>query len=200
MFETMDVFVFTLGLTESWRSKRDGAVFPLAPGVAAGKMLSSQYEFVNFTYEQVVDDMETFLSRLAAINPRARVVLTVSPVPLIATYENRHVLVSTTYSKSVLRTAAERVAAGKAHVAYFPSYEIVTGAFTRGAYFDDDLRSIRPEGVEHVMSLFVRHYTDSSIIESELTAKDIPPTELAQIAEARKAAEVVCDEVWMDPA
>ena len=33
--EEMDVFVFTLGLTEAWIDRRDGAVFPLAPGVAA---------------------------------------------------------------------------------------------------------------------------------------------------------------------
>ena len=32
MFETLDVFVFTLGLTECWRSKEDGAVFPICPG------------------------------------------------------------------------------------------------------------------------------------------------------------------------
>ena len=46
---------------------------------------------------------------LKRLNPGVRVLLTVSPVPLIATYEPRHVLVSTTYSKSVLRVAAEQV-------------------------------------------------------------------------------------------
>nr|WP_262984797.1 GSCFA domain-containing protein [Sphingomonas daechungensis] len=35
MFETLDVFVFTLGLTECWRSKEDGAVFPLCPELRA---------------------------------------------------------------------------------------------------------------------------------------------------------------------
>ena len=34
VFETCDVFVFTLGLTEGWVSTLDGAVYPLAPGVA----------------------------------------------------------------------------------------------------------------------------------------------------------------------
>ena len=36
MFEQSEIFIFTLGLTEAWRSKKDGAVFPLAPGVSAG--------------------------------------------------------------------------------------------------------------------------------------------------------------------
>ena len=30
-FEEMDVFIFTLGLTESWINNQDGAVYPLAP-------------------------------------------------------------------------------------------------------------------------------------------------------------------------
>ena len=35
MFETLDVFVFTLGLTESWEHVPDGAALPLAPGLPA---------------------------------------------------------------------------------------------------------------------------------------------------------------------
>jgi hypothetical protein len=46
--EKMDVFVFTLGLTEAWRDKRDGAVYPLAPGVAGGDFDPTRYEFINF--------------------------------------------------------------------------------------------------------------------------------------------------------
>ncbi|ECI7685893.1 GSCFA domain-containing protein, partial [Salmonella enterica subsp. enterica] len=53
-----DVFVFTLGLTEAWRSKEDGAVFPLAPGVSGGKFDARRHEFVNFTVDDVVKDFE----------------------------------------------------------------------------------------------------------------------------------------------
>ena len=38
MFEQLGILIFTLGLTEAWRSTIDGAVFPLAPGVTAGEM------------------------------------------------------------------------------------------------------------------------------------------------------------------
>ena len=86
-------------------------------------------------------------------------ILTVSPVPLTATAEDRGVLVSTTLSKSVLRVAAEEISRERDYVAYFPSYEIVTGNYTRGAYFGEDLRSITEAGVAHVMRLFMKHYT-----------------------------------------
>src|SRR5208337_3848278 len=134
MFETLDVLVFTLGLTEAWVAKEDGAVFPLAPGVAAGKMDFTRYEFVNFGVNEVISDLEAFIARLQQVNRDARVILTASPVPLIATYENRHVLVSTTYSKSGLRVAAEETVRRHSNCVYFPSYEIITGNYTRGIY------------------------------------------------------------------
>ena len=157
LFETLDVLVFTLGLTEAWRSKRDGSVIPVAPGVVTGDWDSSAYEFINFSVDEVAKDLEQVLRKMASLNPRAKVILTVSPVPLVATYENRHVLVSTTYSKSVLRVAADMVCRKNSNVLYFPAYEIVSSHFSRGEYFAADLRSVTPSGVNHVMRLFLQH-------------------------------------------
>jgi hypothetical protein len=42
-------------------------------------------------------------------------------------------------------------------VHYFPSYEVITGAYTRGRYFAEDLRNVTEEGVSHVMRLFLSH-------------------------------------------
>jgi hypothetical protein len=56
LFESLDVLVFTLGLTEAWRNRHDGAVFPLAPGVAGGMLDPSQHEFVNFAVADVVHE------------------------------------------------------------------------------------------------------------------------------------------------
>jgi hypothetical protein len=43
-------------------------------------------------------------------------------------------------------------------VDYFPSHEVITGNFNRGRYFEDDLRKVKPEGVDHVMRLFKHHF------------------------------------------
>jgi hypothetical protein len=185
MFETLDVFVFTLGLTEAWRAKADGAVFPIAPGVAGGTMDHDHYEFVNFTAAEVDSDLETFLALLAKINPGAQVILTVSPVPLAATYTERHVLVATTYSKSVLRAATEQIVQRHPHCDYFPSYEIITGSFNRGRYFGEDLRDVSPAGVDHVMRLFFEHYAPS--VKSNKMDENF-------LAEARKNIHFLCDE------
>ena len=120
--EQMNVFVFTLGLTETWVSRADGAAYPLCPGVAGGVFDANQHAFVNLGAMNVIADLTETIDLIRAKNLNARCILTVSPVPLIATMEDRSVLVSTTYSKSVLRVAAEEVAARYDEVAYFPAY------------------------------------------------------------------------------
>ena len=132
MVETLDVMVFTLGLTETYMARADGAVYPICPGVAGGVFDPAQHVFVNFGVADVIADLGAAIAFIRARNPAARVLLTVSPVPLIATMEDRSVLASTTYSKAVLRVAAEEVAGRDERVAYFPSYEVITGPHARG--------------------------------------------------------------------
>ena len=163
MFENMDIFIFTLGLTECWLSKEDGAAYPVCPGVAGGSFDRKKYFFHNFNVEDTVNDLRKFIKKLKGINSGCRIILTVSPVPLVATAAGRHVLTSTTYSKSVLRVAADQITNLFNNVAYFPSYEIITGNFSRGRYFGEDLRAVTSEGVEHVMRLFLRHYAGREI-------------------------------------
>lgn len=196
MFETADCLVFTLGLTEGWRSRIDGAMFPLAPGVRAGRMDSDAYEFVNFRVAEVTADLEAFLARLGSVNPACRVILTVSPVPLMATYEPRHVLTSTTYSKAVLRVAAEEIAGVFSHVVYFPSYEVITGSFSRGAYYAANGRDVEQAGVEHVMRLFFRHFTATEApSETARPALAEPVFDIAK--EIGGTNSVICEESYL---
>ncbi|MBV8581182.1 MAG: GSCFA domain-containing protein, partial [Candidatus Eremiobacteraeota bacterium] len=170
---------------EAWYRVDDGAVFPLAPGVRAAGDDGAAYGFRNFSVDEVVGELEALLQRLARVNANARVVLTVSPVPLVATCEPRHVLVSSTASKAILRAAVDEIVRRHAEVAYFPSYEIVTGAFNRGAYFGTDLRSPTAEGIDHVMRVFFAHCADG-------TPRPAPNIRLSD--EIARDMDVVCDE------
>lgn len=207
MFERCDVFVFTLGLTEAWVSPHDGAVFPLASGVVSEADGAS--EFRNFGVAEMTADLRTAIDLVRRVNPGLRIILTVSPVALIATYEPRHVLVSTIASKSALRVVADEVSRSLPDVAYFPSYEIITGPQAGGRFFEADLREVRPEGVEHVMTIFRRHFLADTArgtapgVEEELPPPPPPRPALAPTAAlARRRmetlAEVVCDEEALD--
>jgi hypothetical protein len=205
MFENLDVFVFTLGLTECWVSRSDGAVFPICPGVEGGQFAKHRHVFCNETVDDVVSEMSSFLLHLARVNPRAQIILTVSPVPLAATARrDQHVLAATTYSKSVLRVAAEMLVARFPHVSYFPSYEIITGSFSRGAYYADDLRNVLENGVAHVMGLFMKHAAGEAPepareVKAEAKSQPVAPAANDYQELAARLVEVECDEAGLDP-
>ena len=131
LLKNVDVFIFTLGLTETWARKEDGVVYPVCPGVAGGEFDPDLHVFVNLTYEDVLHDLRYFVKDLSPRNRNAKIILTVSPVALVATATTKHVLSATTYSKSVLRVAAETIYREFDHVDYFPSFEIITGSFNK---------------------------------------------------------------------
>lgn len=188
-FTDMDVFVFTLGLTECWASRDDGAVYPLCPGVAAGRFDGNRHVLLNLGVDEVVADLSAFITEVREVNPGLRVILTVSPVPLAATAEPQHVLLATTYSKSVLRVAAEQLTRLE-DVYYFPAYEIVTAAGLE--YFAEDRRSIREQGVRRVMALFSRHVMAST------GRPRVEPVEDGFFRQARAVVDTLCDEERLD--
>ena len=191
-FETMDVLVFTLGLTECW-AHADGCIYPVCPGTAAGTFNPSLHNLLNLSVTDTVADFRKCLAAIRTKNPSVRVILTVSPVPLAATAIDRHVLVSTTYSKSVLRVAAEMLAEDPA-IQYFPAYEIITGNFTDGRYFAPDRRSVTQAGVDHVMRLFMQHLTDN---EPPKAATAQPQDD--HFDRSQRAVAVLCEEEALDP-
>ena len=204
MFESLDYFVFTMGLTECWLSKADGAAFPVCPGTIAGTYDPDQHYFQNFSLQDTVDDMNGFVQRLSEVNPRAKIILTVSPVSLAATAEDRHVATSTTASKAILRVACDQLERAHDQVAYFPAYEIITANITRGRYYAKDLRSVTDAGVKHVMRLFRRHALDPEAIllagKRRTTKRRQPSTQEQTYAAAQAIIEATCEEQALDRA
>jgi len=196
VFTESDVVVFTLGLTEAWMSTMDGAVYPTAPGVIAGSQDNSRHVFQNFSYPEVLSDLLIWCQRVRQMNSSVRILLTVSPVPLNATYVPRNVWTSTTYSKAVLRAVAGDVATELPYVDYFPSYEIVTSPQAHGRYFEDNLREVTSVGVKHVMRVFDRHY-----VLRDGTSDPKAPTHVrtaSKIGSGQKISDVFCDEEFLD--
>lgn len=190
LFASMDVFIFTLGLTECWQRAGSDWVFPTAPGTVAGSYDPEVYRFKNLSVGDIIADFNASLGIIRSVNrsPNLRVLLTVSPVPLTATYTDEHVLTATTYSKSVLRAAAGSLCDEHPYVAYFPSYEIVTAPWSRGIFFDSNLRTVNTAGVDLIMSTFLRRHRLGPVRgdnESSRTAVD-------------HSDEVACEEALLD--
>ncbi len=184
MFAEMDAFVFTMGLTEGWESVADGTMFPTAPGTIAGTYRPEAYRLHNLRAHEIRADMEEFWDRLRQVNPGARMLLTVSPVPLAATATDNHVLVATTWSKSVLRSVAGELAEDHPDIHYFPSYEIISSHPARGMFFEPDLRNVNGFGVDLVMQHFF--------------SGDLAVEFAGKAAEPEDEIELICDEGRID--
>jgi hypothetical protein len=194
MLETMDVFVFTFGHTETWRHKKDGAILQLAPGVAGGEWDDNVFEFYNMMVSEVVRDFLAAVDRIHEVNPNVRIILTVSPVGIIATYEDRHVVVSNSAVKAILRAAADEVTRLRPNIAYFPSYDLATVSPNVQRFYREDTRRITGIGIDHTMRIFFDHFTDRE------SAGSATPLKLDVAAEAETNSRVVCDEEAIETA
>ncbi|MDZ4095330.1 MAG: GSCFA domain-containing protein [Paracoccaceae bacterium] len=191
------VFVFTLGLTESWRNRKTGETYAMCPGTIGGRFDASLHEFVNSDYAEILADAEWVLASLRRVNPQLRVLLTVSPVPLTATASGDHVLPATIYSKSVLRAVAGKLAGSHAHVDYFPSYEIVSAFPYRGAFFEANQRSVAHTGVAHVMRQFLAALAPGENAASSGDARPATPEKDPQ-PDMNADDALVCEELFLD--
>jgi PAS domain-containing protein len=153
----MDVLVFTLGLAETFADRRDGTVFPSAPGVVAGRYDPGRHVLLTLTCRDIVEDFAAFRERVVALRGGRsfRTLLSVSPVPLAATAGGGHILSANAGAKATLRAAAGELAAADETIDYVPAFEIVTNPAARGAFTDATFRDVTEAGVAAVMAAFL---------------------------------------------
>jgi len=123
-----EVLILTLGLTEIWQDQKDGSVIciPTGPYVNEGGDMS-RYRFRVSRYNENLDNLERIHAIMAEHNPACRLLVTVSPVHLWATFrKDADVITASCNSKSTLRAAADEFASRHENVFYFPAFEMAT--------------------------------------------------------------------------
>jgi len=193
--EDSTVLIFTLGLTEAWISLSDGAVFPACPGTVAGEFDPDRHGFANFSVQDVVLDLHQMIALVRSIQPHLKIILTVSPVPLVATATTHHVLAATIYSKSVLRVATQQTVDAHQDISYFPAYELVTGPHHHDSPFESDLRSVREPIIADVMNSFRYAFFQDRVESQPAPATGSEPDFTNMISEAISAE---CEEMLAD--
>jgi hypothetical protein len=92
---------------------------------------------------------------------------------------------------------------------YFPSYELIATPFSRGAFFEDNMRSVTEAGVQQVMDIFFSEH--SNLAEESAVAQAPPPhgsrakkrvarqrRRQRRLAAQQSAQEVVCEEEMLE--
>lgn len=203
MLRELDLLVFTFGLTEAWLHTESGTVFPTAPGTIAGVFDGTRYSHKVFSYTEIMDDFLEVKAIVERFNPDAKFLLTVSPVPLTATACPSHVLVATTNAKSTLRAVVGQLANDFENVDYFPSYELIASPFSRGFFYESNLREVSSAGVEVVMRSFFKEHGQAA---SEKTRNgkvtplpvDRPRGRKPAPDRADKGDNIVCEDILLE--
>lgn len=152
------VVIITLGLVEVWHDKLTDTFLNSTPLFEALRLYPERYEIQVTNFAQNLENLEKIhllLSRFG--HPGVQIVVTVSPVPLMATFSGQDVVLANTYSKSLLRAVAQEWTGTHENVHYFPSYEIVLNS-DRAETWEPDLRHVKPKVANHIMRLFLKTY------------------------------------------
>jgi len=157
------VVIITLGLVEIWRDLEADVYTNSTPVPELLQTQPGRYEFHLTSFAENWANLEAIHALLSRCgHPDLRIVITVSPVPLMTTFSTMDVVVANTYAKSLLRAVAQEWAAAHGNVDYFPSYEIVLNS-DRAAAWEADLRHVKGAGAQHIMELFVQSYLDDAM-------------------------------------
>lgn len=170
IFEEADLFVYTLGVAPCLFENESGRFVFHADDTEIGMQgLSKRYSFRTTTVDENLANMEAVSQILLGKKSQARLVYTVSPVPLNASFEYSSAVIADCVSKSILRAAADQLARKKdPRLVYWPSFEIVRwlGAHVPLRSFGDDdgnSRHVNRELVRLIVELFVEIFGDSNL-------------------------------------
>ena len=159
------VFILTLGLTEVWSFRADGSVlsrnpWQIAPAYVKRKVLD---------VADNVRELQLMLDIWRRFNPDIKLIISVSPVPMMKTFrgDRLHVVAATAHSKATLRVAAQQFCDANEGVYYFPSFEKIM--YGSKDPWEADHRHVRPEAVDGVMKMFRTAFAPRALVQNAST-------------------------------
>jgi hypothetical protein len=153
LFDATDVFILTFGLSEVWYDEPTGEVFWRT--IPKDVYDPERHRFRVSGVEENRANIEAIYRLIRTHRPDAKVIVTLSPIPLIATFRDTSCITANSVSKSVLRVAIDEVM--RAHrdegqLFYWPSYEIAMDVFR--APFIEDRRHLPHPVLDFIMAQF----------------------------------------------
>lgn len=159
LFDAADVFIITLGLSEIWYDELTGGVFWRA--VPQDKYDATRHKFRVSTVAENKANILKIIALIKKHKPQARIIFTLSPIPLVATFRPNSCITSNSVSKAILRAALDealREAPDRSSLYYWPSYEIVTDIFANR--WKNDRRHVDERVLDFIMALFMKFWCE----------------------------------------
>lgn len=148
--------IITLGLIEYFATQVEGTDIAanIPPSINSADF--NDYIFNIETTSTTISSIKHIIKIAKSFNNQIQVIITVSPVPLDATFRDMDIIIANNFSKAVLISAVNELInkEPKDYCHYFPSYELVTNS-DRNSAWRDDLRHVAPQMVEHILKKFI---------------------------------------------
>jgi hypothetical protein len=198
VLQQAEVLIITLGLSEVWYDGETGE--PMWRAAPVDLYDPSRHFFKVMSVAETRAALEEIDAIRREYLPDLKIVYTLSPVRLRATFRPVSALTANSASKAILRAGLDEFL--RAHwdevnktYFYFPSYEIVNELL--GEPFCPDLRHLYDHVPKTVMALFAAHYTslapEVDVIVEKSTEGDLRRV-IAELEEKVTELQRVCDE------
>lgn len=154
LFTEADISIITLGVAPCFFEMNTDNFVMFREREFTFHQLGEKYKWRNTSVAENVDNLKEIIAIIKKLNPKIRIVLTVSPIPLVCTFDYDSAIVADCVSKATLRAAVdETIRDIPGSVLYWPSFEAFRwiGAYSQGVYGADDGCSCHAS--EHILEI-----------------------------------------------
>jgi tetratricopeptide (TPR) repeat protein len=162
-----DVFILTLGVAPAFFDRTTGDFVLPRPSALNSRVLAEKYQFRTTSVKENVDNVLYLIEFIRKISPDMKIVVTVSPVPLLASFEYESAVQADCLSKSTMRLVAHEVVNNSklSNILYWPSFEVFRWAGSNASdyYAADDGAAwhVSEEKVAGTIRAFVEMFSPS---------------------------------------
>ena len=164
-----DVFILTLGVAPAFFDRATGDFVLPRPTALNSRVLAEKYFYRTTSVKDNVDNVLHVIKFIRDLAPRIKIIVTVSPVPLLASFEYKSAVQADCLSKSTMRLVAHEVVNNSniADILYWPSFEIFRWAGSQSSnYFaadDGAAWHVSEEKVAGTIKAFVEMFSTATV-------------------------------------
>jgi tetratricopeptide (TPR) repeat protein len=132
-----NVFILTLGVAPAFFDRATGDFVLPRPSALNSRVLAEKYRYRTTSVQENVDNVLYLINFVRSVSPRIKIVVTVSPVPLVASFEYESAVQADCLSKSTMRLTAHEVVHNSdvSDIVYWPSFEVFRWAGSNAGNF-----------------------------------------------------------------
>lgn len=132
-----NVFILTLGVAAAFFDRETGAFVLPRSSALNSRALAEKYLFRTTSVAENVENALHLIAFVRSIAPDIKIIVTVSPVPMLASFEHESAVQADCLSKCTMRLAAHEIVnnSNLANILYWPSFEVFRWAGSNASNF-----------------------------------------------------------------